>query len=422
MAGVIGRLFGPVRRKLTYRRWTYLILGATLVVPFMIAAVAVVPPVLNLILPGDVAADSFVLGVAVVVVMLGLAAAVSFIPAVRVVEGTAARELLGSGVPAQASVRASNLEARWKTCQWFLVHIILGCLIGFLTLFVLLGLVLSFAAPFTGVWLELSNIRVTVPTGWQSAWVPVVSVIAAVVLVNLVNVAGRLLTWLSQIMLGPTPADRLAELQLRTEQLAERNRLARELHDSVGHALSVVTIQAGAAARVLDNDPQFAHRALSAIEEASRGALADLDHVLGLLRENEPGTTPQHTMADLDRLVGTMRLAGIQIEPRLAGDLANLPFVVSTEAYRIVQECLTNALKHAGKVTVVLTIEADEDALTVESRNPLGQQLSKSPGGRGLAGMRERVTVLKGRIEAGPDAGEWRVRAWIPLRTGKVSQ
>ncbi|ALG14927.1 hypothetical protein AOZ06_20660 [Kibdelosporangium phytohabitans] len=416
---MIRAVFGPVGRKLTYRRWTYLVLGATLIVPFTFAAVAIVPPVLGMLLPADTAEQPLVVAVTMTLAIIVWAAGTSFIPAVRVVEGTAARELLGPGVPAQASSRATNLEARWKTCQWFLVHIVVGAVIGGLTLFLPLGLLQSFLAPFTGEWLLARGTQVSVPSGWQSAWIPAVALVASVLLVHLVNLAGVGMTRLSQVLLGPTPADHLAELKQRAEQLAERNRLARELHDSVGHALSVVTIQASAAGRVLDGDPQFAKRALSAIEESARGALADLDHVLGLLREDEPGTQPQRTLADLDQLLDTMRLSGVALETRITGDLPGLPFAVSTEAYRIVQECLTNALKHAGKVagavTVTLEVEASDDALRVEATNPLTGQPPTGRGGRGIAGMRERATVLRGQIEAGPAAGAWRVRARIPL-------
>jgi signal transduction histidine kinase len=233
-----------------------------------------------------------------------------------------------------------------------------------------------------------------------------------------VNLSGWLLTKLSQILLSPTPADRLEELRVQAERLAERNRLARELHDSVGHALSVVTIQASAAGRVLDQDPQFAHRALAAIEEAARGALADLDHVLGLLRDDVKTTSPQHTMADVNELLDTMRQAGVVVDAKIIGDLPGLPFAVSIEAYRIVQECLTNALRHAGKVTVTLIVDAGIEALAVEASNPLGDSTATSQGGRGIKGMRERVTVLRGQIEAGETAGTWRVRARIPLRNG----
>nr|WP_232328312.1 histidine kinase [Kibdelosporangium sp. MJ126-NF4]CEL20466.1 two-component system sensor kinase [Kibdelosporangium sp. MJ126-NF4]CTQ97691.1 two-component system sensor kinase [Kibdelosporangium sp. MJ126-NF4] len=415
MVGVIRAIFGPVGWKLTYRRWTYLVLGAALIVPFAFAGVAIVPPVLRLLLPADTAEQPLVVAVTMALAIVVWAAGTSFIPAVRVVEGTAARELLGSGVPIQASMRATNLEARWKTCQWFLVHIVVGAVIGALTLFVPIGLLQSFVAPFTGEWLVIQDSPVRVPAGWQSAWIPAVAVVMTVLLVHLVNLAGVGMTKLSQVLLGPTPADHLAELKQRAEQLAERNRLARELHDSVGHALSVVTIQASAAGRVLDTDPKFAQRALSAIEESARAALADLDHVLGLLREDKPGTQPQHTLADLDHLLGTIRLAGVTVETTITGDVPGLPFAVSTEAYRIVQECLTNALKHAGKVTVTLGVAAGHDALEVVAANPLTGHPSPPRGGRGIAGMRERATVLRGQIEAGPDAGTWRVRARIPL-------
>jgi signal transduction histidine kinase len=398
-----------------------MVLGAALIVPFILAATLLVPPLLDMVLPTDAAQEPLVVVVTMTVTVLGLAVVTSFIPAVRVVDGTAARELLGDRIPGQASVRPTNTEARWKTCLWFVLHVVGGGVIGVLTLVVPLAGALSFVAPITGVWFAFGDQRLTVATGWQSAWVPVAGIVSAFALVHLVNFVGESMTRLAPILLGPTPADQLAELKRRTEQLAERNRLARELHDSVGHALSVVTIQASAAGRVLDDDPQFAHRALSAIEEAARAALADLDHVLGLLREDVPSTNPLHTMADLDQLIATMRLAGLHVDTKITGDLPGLPVVVSTEAYRIVQECLTNALKHAGKVAVTLKVAVSKDVLEVEAVNPGGTE-KPARRGRGIAGMRERVTVLRGQIEAGPEDATWRVSARIPLRTGKVTE
>jgi len=249
--------------------------------------------------------------------------------------------------------------------------------------------------------------------------VPVVSVVAALVFLHVVNLSGALLTRLSQMLLGPTPADQLAALRRRTEQLAERNRLARELHDSVGHALSVVTLQAGAAGRVLDSDPRFAHKALAAIEDAARTALADLDHVLGLLREDPAATSPQLTMTDLEQLITSMRDAGVAVTAEVTGDLAALPYAVSTAAYRIVQECLTNALRHAAGTQVTLVVHTEDDVLSVSATNPLGAPVASPGGGRGINGMRERVTVLRGHITAGPVDGTWQVSARIPLRAGK---
>src|SRR5262249_28111014 len=151
----------------------------------------------------------------------------------------------------------------------------------------------------------------------------------------------------------------------------------------------------------------------------ARGALADLDHVLGLLRDDSPSTSPQHTMTDVDELIGTMRAAGVKIDAQVTGDLAALPFAVSTEAYRIVQECLTNAVRHADGTCVTLVVTAGTDVLTVEAMNPLvSSPRPTGGGGRGIEGMRERVTVLRGQIAAGPDGSKWRVRARIPLRTG----
>ncbi|NUR88322.1 MAG: hypothetical protein HOY71_29905, partial [Nonomuraea sp.] len=238
-----------------------------------------------------------------------------------------------------------------------------------------------------------------------------------------------LLAALAPRLLGPTPSERLAAAEEHARTLAERNRLARELHDSVGHALSVVTLQAAAAGRVLDRDPATARTALAAIEQSARAALEDLDHVLGVLREThhpdrdakavkdpeDRTRTPQATLADLGRLVAA---SGAEVRQEV-GDLTAVPAVVSREAYRVLQEALTNAIRH-GRGPVRLTAAVHDDELRLEVTNP-GSNPGTTPGGkgggRGVDGMRERVRLLRGDLQAGPHEGGWKVSARLPLRS-----
>ncbi|MCO8270055.1 histidine kinase [Actinoplanes sp. TRM 88003] len=225
--------------------------------------------------------------------------------------------------------------------------------------------------------------------------VPGVAVGLGLLVITLYATAGlgSLAATMAPVLLGPSPA-----LEAQERKLAERNRLARELHDSVGHALTAVTIQSGAARTVFDSDPAFARQALQNIEELGRTALEELDAVLGLLRD-----AGAPTLRDLDRLLTAA------VDARV--DDVEVPAPISREAYRIVQEGLTNAAKHGtGRPTLRIT---GPDDLVIEITNTVGPSLPGG-GGRGLAGMRERVRLLGGTLRAGADEGVWRVVARLP--------
>ncbi len=195
----------------------------------------------------------------------------------------------------------------------------------------------------------------------------------------------------------------------------ERARIARELHDVVAHGVSVMVIQAGAAAEVLSRDPDSARGALVAIQDTGRQALADLRRMLGLVREGDPiGLEPRPGLGQLDPLLGQVRTAGVPVEIEVRGTPRELPAGVDVSAYRIVQEALTNVLKHAGPARARVIVAYGPDAVELEvvddGRGPQNGQ------GHGLVGMRERVALYGGTLEAGPAGPRgFRVRARLPL-------
>jgi signal transduction histidine kinase len=197
---------------------------------------------------------------------------------------------------------------------------------------------------------------------------------------------------------------------------AERPRIARELHDIVAHHLSVVVLQA-AGARVSGKP---AGPALEKIENSARHALADTRRLLGVLRDTgeDSGLAPQPGISELDTLADTVRAGGLPLNLVINGDPAGLPTAVDVSVYRIVQEALTNVLKHAGPARADVTIGCVKDAVTIEvTDNGTGVPASQVPaGGHGLAGMRERVAVFGGELFAGSrPGGGFAVRARLPL-------
>lgn len=404
-------LLRPLVSVTTYRRWTFLLGGTALLVPYVLIYAALWSVTRRL---GTTGTPRLAGNLVMLAAYVAVSTTVAFVPAVRVLCRTAAETLLGARLPDETPGGARSWRARCRTAVWWVLHIGVGGAIGGTAVFGLPLVLMLLRSAFAG---DPADRRLP-GTGWSPSapWALAAAVVTLPLVVYLGAGAGALLARLAPALLGPSPADRLAALERRAEQLAERNRLARELHDSVGHALTATTVQAGAALRVLDTDPEFARRALAAIEETGRAALDDLDHVLGLLRDGGTAAVPPRTLADLDGLLRQTRSAGLDVRAEIDGT-DGVPPVVSREAYRIVQECLTNALRHAGKVPVTVRVGVCGDRLELEVANPAAapSKTRAARGGRGLRGVRERVTVLGGRMEAGTDGGRWRVGVTLPV-------
>jgi len=228
--------------------------------------------------------------------------------------------------------------------------------------------------------------------------------------------------------------ERTAELERAREELArravaeERLRLARELHDVVAHAMSVIAVQSGVGAHVADSRPEEVGKALAAIEATSRAALTELRRLLGVLRQDsdlQASLTPVPGLANLDSLLAEVGKVGLAVRLRVEGTPLQLPAGVDLSAYRIVQEALTNVVKHAGPAHAQVTIGYRDQEVTVEvTDDGRGAVPPASHGragtGHGLIGMRERVAAFNGELEVGPrPGGGFRVAARLPLAPGR---
>ncbi len=219
-----------------------------------------------------------------------------------------------------------------------------------------------------------------------------------------------------------------AQLERERDELAqaavarERARIARELHDVVAHSVSAMVVQAGAARRVLPRSPQESAAALEIVQSVGRQALGELRRTLGFLRADAAAPAelrPAPSIARVGELADNARAAGLHVDLRVQGEPGTLPSSTDLAAYRIVQEALTNTLKHAGPAHATVLLRWDPDALVIDvrdtGRGPGGPSPAIPSSGHGLAGMRERATLAGGELEAGPvRGGGFRVHARLP--------
>jgi signal transduction histidine kinase len=199
----------------------------------------------------------------------------------------------------------------------------------------------------------------------------------------------------------------------------ERNRIARELHDVVGHSVSLMTVQASAVRRLMRPDQEKERAALETVEAAGREALTEMRRMVGVLRSGDaaPNLAPPPTLDQLDRLVDNFRQAGLDVVLETDGQRRTLPPGLDLTAYRLVQEALTNTLRHAGATRAVVCLRYCDDALRISVRDD-GSGPNGSPPGTGLLGMKERVGVYAGTLVTGAaEGGGFELRAELPLET-----
>lgn len=408
VTAVARAVVAPLGRRVTYTRLGYLLLSPLLGTIYFVFLATGITVGVGLLLVW--------VGVPVLLGVLGLSRRLAGFERAQV------NALLGSHIatPRPRPFVATGLEGMrmmltdsttWRSVLWLVLRVPLGLLTSIaLTTWTLLVAALVGAPVLDrgdGDWWPIP--------GWF-AWLAVPVLVVG--LAHLVEVLAVAHAGLAALLLAPPESEQVAILREQAEELAERNRLARELHDSVGHTLTVGVLQATAAERVFDADPAFAREALGTIAQAGRGALGELDRVLGALR-NDADATPSPGLGALDALAASTQAAGLPLALRVSGDTTAVPGLVSREAYRIIQEALTNVLRHAGLVPTTVGIDVGRRSLGMIVENESAERpvvLGAIGRGRGLRGVGERVHALGGTLDVGPTpTGGFRLAVLLPV-------
>lgn len=389
---------------------------------FVGAAIGLAAVLLMLSVAAVITSATGTSGVVLTALCLVPIVALGLLPGVRELETTAARSLL---LVTGDLIQPERLRAEHRVRLVLLValHLLLGLLaaallVAGLPMAVLLAVAGGHAAPVDvgGATLPLWPAPLAVAAGLVGSGAALLGIVGL----------GRLGRYAAQRLLGPSAGDRLSVALARLAAETEHTRLARELHDGIGHALTVIGLQAAAGRRLLGREPNRAGDAFDTVEVTARTALAELDAMLGLLRREEIDPRREPGLDQLPRLVETFRAAGLDVvcEDELGASVAanaagptSLPWLVSSTTYRIIAEALTNASRYAGPGPVRVGLVRERDWLRVEVRSLLGPGSARRrpSGGRGLAGLRERLGLLGGDLDAGPVDGGWRLRATVPL-------
>ena len=364
------------------------------------------------------------------------------IQAPRPLRDSVPRELPGDAGKLQRIVLWARALAHdgyaWRVVVWVLARMVLGPIgfaIALVTVVVPLSLLVAFAAAVAidAGWLTITwstaNTGVPQPSSdwYQSGYL---GLPLFFLLTPMFTLAVRGFAYIhrgfASWALGPGPVAVAAAATERAELAEEQVRIDQELHDSIGHMITMNIVQAGAAAHVFDSDPEFARQALTNIEERGRAAMGELDRIIAAIRGDAAPRTPLPGIGEIPALVEASRAAGMEIDAVL--DAPPVPSAVGRAVFGVVREALTNAAKHAPGAPVVVTVARDGDAVGIAvvnaaaAKRPDAVQTHREGVRHGLAGIRDRVALLGGRSAFGPEAGGFAVRALLPLEAVLASK
>ncbi|WP_404385527.1 histidine kinase [Knoellia locipacati] len=407
-----------MQRGVGWGRVAHVFLAVAVALPVAVAAGAVV---VSMFAPGQTPLNRGLLAV-IAVVFGAIVLWVAHLPEVRPVEVSAARTLLGLDLPAVAAPH--DWGSRRRGAVWLLVLLVVGLVVGVGLLYLLPVGVGLIAHPFTGadeLARPLGGAAFRTGSGWDAAWLVVPGVLALAAVGGLVWAAGALLERLAPRVIGPTIVERVAVAAERERALARANALARDLHDSLGHRLTAMTLQASAARRLLRTDPGAAERAMAAVEDLGRRAQADVDAAVGALRgrrsQQEGGATPAATSDVVVQLRRILEQHPAELHFRAPSSLV-LPTTVADTICRVAREALTNTSRH-GTGLVDVNLESRSGTAVLEVRNAVAGDSDESVASErsGLQGLRERVLLDGGSLSAGiEEEGTWLLRATLPTR------